>query len=238
MAIANRTFRQRLVDVAELSNYKRHPFTTAWARGELSREQMILWTQQHWLFVMHFPLWIAALYARCPDQATRDYLLENLQEEEGSVKHTDMLLTFGEACGATRALLTTARKLPTTRALTDWGDLLAATAPFVEAVVGITVGTEGPVPGFYSRVLPTLRGHYGFAEAELINFTVHVTADVDHSAQGFAIAERYCRTPEQQDAAVERVRQAGEMYWLYVEGLYQHIILGDYAHHNEAWQGE
>ena len=34
---------------------------------------------------------------------TRDYLLENLNEEEfGPVKHTDMLLVFGEACGATR----------------------------------------------------------------------------------------------------------------------------------------
>jgi len=238
MAIANRTFRQRLVDVAELSNYKRHPFTTAWARGELSREQMILWTQQHWLFVTHFPRWVAALYARCPDQDTRDYLLENLMEEEGSVKHTDMLLTFGEACGATREQLTTARMLPSTRALTAWGDLVSLTAPFHEAVAGITVGTEGPVPGFYGRVLPTLRQHYGFTEPQLINFTVHITADVDHSEKGYELLERYCRTEEQQEAAIERVRQAAEMYWLYVEGLYQHIILGDFARLSQAWQGE
>jgi hypothetical protein len=38
--------------------------------------------------------------------------------------------------------------------------------------------------------------------------------------------------------AVERVRQAGEMYWLYVEGLYQHIVLGDFAHQRESWQGD
>ena len=238
MAVANQTFRSRLHEAAELTNYKRHPFVTAWNRGELRREQMITWTQQHWLFVMHFPLWLAALYARCPDQDTRDYLLENPMEEEGSVKHTDMLLTFAEACGASRERLTAARKLPTTRALTDWGDLLAATAPFPEAVAGITVGMEGPVPGFYGRILPTLRAHYGFAEPQLINFTVHITADVDHSAKGLEIVERYCRTAEQQDAAVERVRQAAEMYWLYVEGLYQHIVLGDFAHQREAWQGD
>jgi pyrroloquinoline-quinone synthase len=238
MAIANRTFRQRLQDVAELSNYMRHPFTTAWARGELSRAQMIAWTQQHWLFVTHFPRWVAALYARCPDQDTRDYLLENLMEEEGSVKHTDMLLTFGEACGATREQLTTARKLPSTRALTDWGDLVSLTAPFHEAVAGITVGTEGPVPGFYGRFLPTLRKHYGFTEPQLINFTVHITADVDHSEKGYELLEKYCRTEEEQEAAIERVRQAAEMYWLYVEGLYQQIILGDFGHMSEAWQGD
>ena len=238
MVVAKTAFRGRLDEALESTHYRRHPFVTAWSRGELSREQMVLWTQQHWLFVMHFPQWIAALYARCPDQDVRDYLLENLNEEEGSVRHTDMLLTFGEACGATREQLTTARKLPTTRALTDWGELLATTAPFWEAVAGITVGLEGPVPGFYSRFLPTLRQRYGFTEPQLINFTVHITADVDHSAKGFEIVERYCRTPEQQAVAVERVRQAGEMYWLYVEGLYQHIILGDYAHQSEAWPGE
>ncbi len=238
MTLLHHTLRARLEHAVDLTNYRRHPFVTAWTRGELTRPQMIAWTQQHWLFVMHFPRWIAALYARCPDQDTRDYLLENLTEEEGSVKHTDMLLTFGEACGATRAELTTARKLPTTRALTDWGDLLAATAPFGEAVAGITVGTEGPVPGFYGRVLPTLRQHYGFHEPDLINFTVHITADVDHGAKGFELAARYSRTLEEQDAAVERVRQAGEMYWLYVEGLYQHIVLGNYAHLSEAWQAD
>jgi pyrroloquinoline-quinone synthase len=235
MVVVAPSFRARLEAAIEETNYRRHPFVTAWSAGQLSRAQLIAWTQQHWLFVMHFPRWIATLYGRCPDQDTRDYLLENLQEEEAGVKHTDMLLTFGAACGATREQLTTARKLPTTRALTDWGDLVAATAPFEEALVGITVGTEGPVPGFYSRVLPTLRGHYGFTEAELINFTVHITADVDHSGKGFELAARYCQTPAQQDAAVERVRQAGETYWLYVEGLYQHIVLGDYAHQSAAW---
>src|ERR1051325_4480241 len=88
----------------------------------------------------------------------------------GSTRHTDMLLTFGEACGATRDQLTSARKLPSTRALTDWGELVSLTAPFPEAVAGITVGTEGPVPGFYGRILPALRGHYGFTEPQLINF--------------------------------------------------------------------
>ncbi|HZU04798.1 MAG TPA: iron-containing redox enzyme family protein [Chloroflexota bacterium] len=238
MTTAAQTFRSRLEAALEETHYKRHPFVTAWSRGELSREQMILWTQQHWLFVMHFPRWVAALYARCPDQDTRDYLLSNLMEEEGSYKHTDMLLTFGEACGATREQLTSARKLPTTRALTDWGDLLVATAPFHEALAGVTVGIEGPVPGFYSRILPTLRQHYGFTEPQLINFTVHITADVDHAAKGFELLERYCRTPEQQDEAVERVRQAAEMYWLYMEGLYQYIILGDFAHRSQAWQGD
>ncbi len=226
MAIANETFRARLQEAAERTNYKRHPFVTVWSRGELSREQMIQWTQQHWLFVMHFPRWVAALYARCPDADTRDYLAENLMEEEGGYKHTDMLLTFGEACGATRAQLTSARKLPTTRALTDWGDLLSLTAPFHEAVAGVTVGIEGPVPGFYGRILPTLRSHYGFSEEQLINFTVHMTADVDHSEKGYELLERYCRTPAQQEAAIEAVRQAAEMYWLYHEGLYQHVVLG------------
>lgn len=237
MAIANTTLRDRLAEAAERTNYMRHPFATAWANGELDAAQMIEWTQQHWLFVMHFPRWIATLYGRCPDQDTRDYLLENLMEEEGSYKHTDMLLTFGEACGATRTQLTTARKLPTTRALTDWGDLVALTLPFEIALAGITVGTEGPVPGFYSRFLPTLRGQYGFNEDQLINFTVHQTADVEHSAKGLELVERYCVTPEQQDAAVEVVGQAAEMYWLYVEGLYQQIIKRDFAHQSQAWRG-
>ena len=75
---------------------------------------------QHYQYVSQFARWCATIYGNCPDPDARDFLLENIIEEESGTKHVDLLIRFGEACGVSRAEVERTRQLPSTRGLTAW----------------------------------------------------------------------------------------------------------------------
>ena len=97
--------------------------------------------------------------------------------------------------------------------------------PLLEAAAGLLVGLESQVPGIYQRNLPPLRTHYGFSEHEVEFFAIHIEADEVHGERGYQIVERACPTAELQARALERVRQATEMRWQYMTGLYRAYVL-------------
>ena len=217
-------FRQQLADAVASKHSRLNPFTERWVKGELTRDQLGAWAAQHYQYVSQFPRWCAAVYAECPDADARDFLLENIVEEEAGTKHVDLLVRFAEACGVSRAQVEGARQLPTTRALTAWC-YETSHRPFVEAAAGLLVGLESQVPGIYQRNLPPLRAHYGFSDHEVEFFAIHIEADEVHGERGYQIVERSCPTPELQARALERVRQATEMRWQYLTGLDRAYVL-------------
>jgi pyrroloquinoline-quinone synthase len=224
MSESKSSFRQRL-EAAVLAKHSRmNPFTEKWVKGELSREQLGAWACQHYQYVSQFARWCAAVYAECPDSDARDFLLENIIEEESGVKHVDLLIRFAEACGVSRKEVETKQQLPTTRGLTAWC-YETSKRPFHIAAAGLLVGLESQVPGIYQRNLPPLKTHYGFSEHEVEFFAIHIEADEVHGERGYQIVERHSTTPEKQAEAVDQVRQATEMRWQYMTGLHRAYVL-------------
>jgi pyrroloquinoline-quinone synthase len=216
-------FRGQLEAAVSARHSRLNPFTEKWVKGELSRDQLGAWVCQHYQYVSQFARWCAAVYAECPDADARDFLLENIVEEGAGVKHVDLLIRFGEACGVSRQQVETARQLPTTRALTAWCHETSR-KPFHVAAAGLLVGLESQVPGIYQRNLPPLRTHYGFTDHEVEFFAIHIEADEVHGERGYQIVERHCTTPERQAEAIEQVRQATEMRWHYMTGVYRAYV--------------
>lgn len=221
-------FREQLEASVNARHSRLNPFTEKWVAGALTRAQLGAWAAQHYQYVSQFPRWCAAVYAECPYADARDFLLENIVEEECGVKHVDLLIRFAEACGTSRREVETATQLPTTRALTAWC-YETAHRPFHEAAAGLLVGLESQVPGIYRRNLPPLRTHYGFTDHEVEFFAIHIGADEVHGERGYEIVERYSRTPEMQAAALEAVRQAAEMRWQYMSGVHRAYVLKETA---------
>ena len=217
-------FRQRLEAAVAAKHSRMNPFTEKWVKGELTRAQFGAWASQHYQYVSQFARWCAAVYAECPDSDARDFLLENIIEEEAGVKHVDLLIRFAEACGVSRKEVETAQQLPTTRALTAWC-YETSQRPFHVAAAGLLVGLESQVPGIYQRSLPPLKAHYGFTDHEVEFFAIHIEADEVHGERGYQIVERHSTTPEKQDEAADQVRQATEMRWQYMTGLHRAYVL-------------
>jgi pyrroloquinoline-quinone synthase len=221
-------FRTALEDAVNARHSRLNPFTETWVKGELTRAQMGAWAAQHYQYVCQFPRWCAAVYAECPHADARDFLLENIVEEESGTKHVDLLARFAEACGVSRAEVERTVQLPTTRALTAWC-YETAHRPFTEAAAGLLVGLESQVPGIYRRNLPPLKPLYGFTDHEIEFFTVHIEVDEVHGERGYEIVEQYATTPEERTRAIDAVRQATEMRWQYMTGLHRAYVLKEDA---------
>src|SRR5438128_7357749 len=96
--------------------------------------------------------------------------------------------------------------------------------PFTEAAAGLLVGLESQVPGIYKRNLPPLKPKYGFTDREVEFFAIHIEADEVHGERGYEIVEQY--TPAaMRERAIDAVRQATEMRWQYMTGLYRAYVL-------------
>ena len=217
-------FRTELENAVNSRHSRMNPFTEKWVTGGLTRDQLGQWVCQHYQYVGQFARWCAAVYAGCPESDARDFLLENIVEEESGVKHVDLLIRFGEACGVTRAQVESTRQLPTTRALTAWC-YETSVAPFHIAAAGLLVGLESQVPGIYRRNLPPLKQHYGFSDHEVEFFAIHIEADEIHGERGYQIVERHSNSQEKKAESLERVRQATEMRWQYMSGLHRAYVL-------------
>jgi len=217
-------FRRELEAAVNARHSRLNPFTEEWVKGGLTRAQLGAWAAQHYQYVSQFARWCAAVYAECPYADARDFLLENIVEEESGTKHVDLLIRFAETCGVSRAEVERTVQLPTTRALTAWC-YETAHRPFTEAAAGLLVGLESQVPGIYRRNLPPLKTHYGFSDHEVEFFAIHIEADEVHGERGYEIVEQYTTTPQARARAVEAVRQAAEMRWQYMTGLYRAYVL-------------
>lgn len=209
-----------------------HPFSRAWAAGELSREQLGRWAIQHFYYIDVVPQQFAALYARLPDLDARQHLLENLLGEEMpqavEKRHPDLCAKFAAACGVPREELVGAEErgviLPTTRAMRSWVWELAMVRALGEACAGIMVALEGQLPTLYPKYVAAMR-KMGFSDDDLEFFHVHIEGDVEHAHVGLELAHRYATTAELQRKAVAAVHASAQVRYSMLDGIHRAIVM-------------
>ena len=228
-------FRRQLEDAVQQRHSKVHPWSEAWVSGDLNREMLGEWVKQHYHYVSNFLWWCGTVYANAPAQDVRDFLVENLMEEEGFVgegefppaRHTDLLLDFGEHCGVSREEVQNAQLngelLPETLGLQSWG-FRQSHKPYYEAIAGLLVGLESQVPQIYARTTPPLVEKYGFTEDQIVFFRLHIVADTEHGRRGYELTERHADTDEKREACLRSVREATMMRRLYLDGLFNMFL--------------
>ncbi len=233
--MAKSAFRQELESAIEARHSSVHPWSEAWVSGKLNRQMLGEWVKQHYHYVSYFAQWLGTVYARCPIEEVRDFLLENIAEEEGltgqagfpAVRHTKLLLDFAEACGKSRREIEDAQLngelLPETLGLQAWCEVQSQ-KPFVEALAALLVGLESQVPKIYAKTTPPLIEHYGFTEEEVVFFRLHIAADQEHGERGFEILEKYATTPEARANCLRAVKEATLMRRLYLDGVYDKYL--------------
>jgi pyrroloquinoline-quinone synthase len=233
--MAKSAFRQALEEAISQRHSAVHPFSEAWVTGRLDRRLLGEWVKQHYHYVSHVSEWLAIVFGNCPQPEVREFLLENIAEEEGvagqgeyeAVRHTKLLLDFAEACGKSRHEIVDAQLngelLAETLGLQSWCTV-QANKPFAEAIAGLVVGLESQVPKIYARTMPPLIEKYGFTEEDVTFFRLHIGADEEHGERGFEIVEAYATSPEQQANCLRIVREATAMRRLYLDGLYNKYV--------------
>jgi len=196
----------------------RHPFYTAWSRGELPIETLREYAGQYYHFEANFPRFVAGAYARVMDPSARRILLENLVDEEGrSPTHPELWLDFARAIGASRTLPSPSRA--TRRLLSVYErHALGGSAP---AALGALYAYESQFPEVAAEKSRGLRAHYGIrSKAAHEFFRVHTFADVEHSAAERRLLQSLLRSsPTAGRAAARGLRDSLEGWWAFLDGF-------------------
>ncbi len=208
-----------------------HPFSRAWAAGELSRAQLGEWAIQHFYYIDPIPQQFALLYSRLPDLDARQHLLENLLGEEMPGKpgkrHPDLLRKFARACGVSDERILGAEQrgeiLPTTRAMRAWIWELSGIRSLPESCAGIMVALEGQLPTLYPKYVEAMR-KMGFSEDDMEFFHVHIEGDTEHAHVGLELTDRYATSVELQQRSIACVRASAEMRFSMLDGINSRLV--------------
>ncbi|HEV2316710.1 MAG TPA: iron-containing redox enzyme family protein [Thermoplasmata archaeon] len=193
----------------ELSRYKMthhpfrtHPFFARIERGEVPKELLHRWVAQFYPWLACVPLAMAERFSRCSWEPTYDpyrrMILDQLVEEAGDPKgkepgHPELWLRFCEGLGLPRAQVQATPLLPSTMVAIDDFLYLNREVPFYVSAGG---SSEPPNVELCARLLPAFRTHYKVDEPALTYYTLHVTADEDHSRWVNQMVADFANTPE------------------------------------------
>lgn len=221
-------FRAALEDAIKGREAKNASFSKAWAAGELTREHFARWAENHYHYVGPFADYLGYIYGNTPDHFTdaKDFTLQNMYEEElADIRHTDLLIRFGEACGTSRERIENPENMnAVTRGLQSWCYAVAMREHFVVATAALVVGLESQVPSIYKKQIVPLREKYRFSEDEIEFFDLHITSDEVHGERGYQIVLNHADTPELQQRCLQLVRWGAEMRYSYTKALYDTYV--------------
>ena len=224
-------FRAALQDAIKGREAKDASFSKAWADGKLQRHHFARWAENHYHYVGPFADYLGYVYSSTPDRFTdaKDFLLQNMYEEElADIRHTDLLIRFGEACGTTRERIEDPNNMnAVTRGLQAWCYATSMREHFVVASAALIVGLESQVPSIYKKQIVPLREVYKFSEDEIEFFDLHITSDVVHGERGYQIVIENATTPELQQRCLQFVRWGAEMRFSYTRALYDSYVKED-----------
>jgi pyrroloquinoline-quinone synthase len=218
-------FRRVLVEYKMAHHpFKTHPFFERLERGEVPKEVVERWVTQFYPWLACVPLAMAERFARCPWEPTfdpyRKMILDQLVEEAGDPKghepgHPELWLRFAEGLGIPRARMQSTPLLPSTLVAIDDFLYLNREVPFYVSAAG---SSEPPNVELCQRLLPAFRTHYKVAEDHLKYYTLHVTADEDHSRWVGQMAADFAKTPEIRRQMWQAMLRGFALHQLLVEG--------------------
>ncbi len=159
----------------------KHPFYKAWTAGELSQETLATYAKQYFAHVDAFPRYVSATHANCDNEQSRQFLLENLiEEEQGSDNHVELWLRFAEGLGVKREDVVSSARFPEAKAIVD--EFLTASKKSYASGLGVLYAYESQIPSVARSKIDGLQEFYGISdERSTAFFTVHEKADIEHS---------------------------------------------------------
>jgi len=188
-----------------------HPFYQAWSRGELSMDALQDYSRQYYHHVAAFPTYLSAVHAGSDDQEARRQILLNLIDEEaGNPNHPELWLQFAESLGVSREDVRNAEQWDETKGLISTFRSVCSEGKTVDGLAAL-YAYESQIPAVSESKIDGLKKFYNFKDEKGYKyFSVHIEADVEHSAQERELLES--RLSEQgapsAKAATERVLDA------------------------------
>ncbi|MCI4368472.1 MAG: iron-containing redox enzyme family protein [Thermoplasmata archaeon] len=218
-------FRQELTRYKMANHpFRTHPFFDALEAGTVPRPIVHRWAGQFYPWLACVPLAMAERFARCSWESRFDrfrrMILDQLVEEAGDPKgvapgHPELWLRFCDGLGLPREKVIATPLLPSTLVAIDDFLYINREVPFYVSAAG---SSEPPNVELCQRLLPSFRKHYKVDEEHLTYYTLHVTADEDHSRWVGEMVSAFASTPEVRRQMWDAMRRGFALHRLLVDG--------------------
>lgn len=200
----------------------KHPFYTAWSRGELPLDTLRAYAGQYYHFESNFPRYVGGAYARLRHAEDRRILLENLQDEEGaSPTHPELWIDFARGIGARWPAGRPPAASRATRNLCATYESLTLGAGDAAPALGALYAYEAQFAEVAAEKSRGLRAFYGLrSRAAHEFFRVHSVADIEHSAAERGVLARELRTsPSAGPATGRAVDRTLDAWWGFLDSF-------------------
>lgn len=195
----------------------KHKFYQAWSEGTIPVTTLQLYAQQYYHHVKAFPRYISATHSNCENIEARQFLLENLNDEEkGTEHHPELWLRFAEGLGTTRAEVKSSVPLPETQDLVD--TFFSSCRKSYAEGLGTLFAYEHQIPEVATFKIEALKKHYSIQqESTLSFFEVHRQADVYHTQTITQLLDEL--SPAEKTLAEAAAHTATDRLWKFLDGI-------------------
>ena len=200
-----------------------HPFYKAWVEGGLQKEQLKHYAKQYHAHVDAFPRYISAVHSNCTDSTSRKVLLENLNEEEGSLgkPHPELWMDFAEGLGINKADVLAEKSQRCTKELVETFHSLCRSS-YAEGLAAI-YAYEYQVPEIAETKIEGLKKHFDVHDEKTLSFfKIHQTADIVHREQCEELLDQL--PLEGRPLALAAAEKAASTLWDFLTEVYQHDL--------------
>ena len=223
-ALTTREFTDELLAL-EKRYWAHHPFHHRLHEGGCEREEVRRWVANRWYYQKALPQKNAAIVANCPLPQVRRGWLDRISYHDGAPGGAgddggmEQWLRLAEAVGFDREEVVDERHLlPGVRFAVDSYLAFCRTRPWEESVAAAL--TELFSPDHMTDRMAAWRRHYDWIEpAGLEYFDRRIPAARQDSASTLDLVLEYCRTPQQQRAAISALSFKCDVLWAMLDAI-------------------
>jgi pyrroloquinoline-quinone synthase len=192
--------------------------------GSLSRRQIQGWVANRFYYQENLPRKDAAILSNCPDRAVRRRWIRRITDHDGTAEGEggiEAWLRLAEAVGLTRDEVEDERHVvPGARFAVDAYVGFARTRPWVEAVASSL--TELFAPDLMAERLAAFERYYPWIDPQgLAYFRARLTQAPRDCEHALLVVMEYCRTADEQEAAVAALSFKCDVLWSLLDAIDQ-----------------
>ena len=207
--------------------HDRHPFHQRMNAGLLTKTQLQGWIANRFYYQVNLPRKDANILANCPVPAVRVRWMQRILDHDGTPGRgttergggIEAWLRLGEATGLTRdEMLSEVHVVPGVRFSVDAYVNFCRNRPWTEAVASSL--TELFAPDLMAERLAAFERHYPWIDpAGLQYFRSRLTQAPRDSEHALEVVTGYCRSQQQQDAAVAALSFKCDVLWTMLDAI-------------------
>ena len=186
-----------------------HSFYKAWNSGTLKKETIREYASQYFKHVSSFPRYLSSIHSNCEDIRIRQFLLENLNDEEkGEENHPELWMRFAEGMGNTRESVMKTEAIEETNNLVNTFMRLSKSDQFYIGLAALYC-YESMQPEISKTKKDGLQNLYGINDENTLKFfTVHMHADKWHREVVKKLLIEVSNTDKKKEEILEAVDSA------------------------------